>query len=450
MFGKILIANRGEIACRIIQACRELGIRTVAVYSQADADSLHVKLADEAVCIGPPPSRQSYLHIPAILGAADITRADAIHPGYGFLSENAEFAEKCRENDLTFIGPPPAAIAMMGHKAQARAVMIEAGVPVMPGSTGTLTNLDDALETARRIGFPVMIKAAAGGGGRGMRIVRSETELPVHFESAQAEAGAAFNNPAVYIEKYIEKPRHIEFQVLADSHGNVIHLGERECSIQRRHQKLIEESPSPVMTPQLRERMGAAAVDACRKVGYVNAGTIEFLVDENLDFYFMEMNTRIQVEHPVTELVTGIDLVRWQIRIAAGERLPFTQADVRFTGHAIECRLNAEDPVKFTPSPGPIVALRFPGGPGVRVDSQLYAGYVVPPHYDSMIGKLVVHDETRTAAIARMQRALAATVIDGVKTTVPLHQKVLAEPDFINGNISTRFMDRYAAEPKQR
>jgi acetyl-CoA carboxylase biotin carboxylase subunit len=443
MFKKILIANRGEIATRIIWACKELGIRTVAVYSEADRDALHVRFADEAICIGPPPSAKSYLNIPAIISAAEIANIDAIHPGYGFLAENAYFASICEDCNIKFIGPSPNAIRLMGDKAQARATMKAAGVPITPGFDGIIESEEEALEIAEQIGYPVIIKASAGGGGRGMRIVRNRDELLTALPAAQQEAKSAFDNPAVYIEKYIEVARHIEIQVLGDEHGNVIHLGERECSIQRRHQKLIEESPSPALTPELREAMGQVAVKACQEIGYVNAGTIEFLLDEYKNFYFMEMNTRIQVEHPVTEFVTNTDLVREQLLIAAGKPLEFTQEDIIFNGHAIECRINAESPITFTPSPGLITALNIPGGPGVRVDTAAYPGWFVPPYYDSLIAKLVVHHRTREMAIARMQRALEAMIVEGVETTVPLHQKILADEDFQAGNFSTRFMDKF-------
>ncbi len=447
MFRKILIANRGEIACRVIWACRELGIKTVAVYSEADADSLHVRFADEAICIGPPPSRQSYLHIPSVISAAEITNADAIHPGYGFLSENAHFAEVCQACNITFIGPPPSAIRAMGDKASARATMKAAGVPILPGSDGIIDSPETAVEVASQIGFPVIIKATAGGGGRGMRIVYSPEDLITQLETAQAEAGAAFGNAGVYIEKYIVNPRHIEIQVLADQHGQTFHFGERECSIQRRHQKLIEESPSPMVTPEMRAEMGAAAIKACQHVNYVNAGTIEFIVDaDTREYYFMEMNTRIQVEHPVTEMVANADLVVAQILVANGERLDFRQEDIVFSGHSIECRINAEDSVKFTPSPGLISALNLPGGPGVRIDTHAYPGYVVPPNYDSLVAKLIVHARTRQMAIARMKRALEVMIIEGIKTTVPLHQRIMDEPDFIAGNLSTRFMEKFLAK----
>jgi acetyl-CoA carboxylase biotin carboxylase subunit len=443
MFKKILIANRGEIACRIIWACRELGVRTVAVHSEADRDSLHVRFADEAVCIGPASSAQSYLNIPQIIAAAEITNVDAIHPGYGFLSENPHFAEVCRECNITFIGPSPQVMRTMGDKSEAKRTMREAGVPVTPGSEGLIEDEDIAIAEAERIRYPVLIKATAGGGGRGMRVARSREELVNAYHTARAEAEAAFKNSGVYIEKYIERPRHIEIQLLADNYGNVVHLGERECSVQRRHQKLIEESPSPAVSYELRQQMGEIAVRACQQVGYSNAGTIEFLLDEDGSFYFMEMNTRIQVEHPVTELVTVSDLVVAQIRIAAGEKLNYTQDEIMFVGHAMECRVNAEDPDTFVPSPGRITSLNLPSGPGVRVDTAIYNGYFVPPHYDSMIAKVIVHHRNRERAIARMRRALEAMVVEGIKTSIPLHLKILNDPDFIAGNISTRFMDRF-------
>jgi acetyl-CoA carboxylase biotin carboxylase subunit len=443
MFKKVLIANRGEIACRVIWACRELGIKTVAVYSEADRDALHVRFADEVVCIGPPPSAQSYLNIPQIISAAEITNVDAIHPGYGFLSENPHFAEVCRECNITFIGPSPEVIRIMGDKSEARRTMKAAGVPVTPGSEGLIEDEETAIKEAGRIGYPVLIKATAGGGGRGMRVAYNQDELLNAYNTARAEAEAAFKNSGVYLEKYIANPRHIEIQVLGDNHGNVIHLGERECSIQRRHQKLIEESPSPAVSYELRQEMGRVAVDACKRIGYNNAGTIEFLLDEDGSFYFMEMNTRIQVEHPVTEMVTIDDLVAAQIRIAAGEELNQTQDQLIFVGHAIECRVNAEDPVTFTPSPGRITTLNLPSGAGVRVDTAIYDGYFVPPYYDSLIAKVVVHSRSRERAIARMRRALESMVVEGVKTTIPLHLKILNDPDFIAGNFSTRFMDRF-------
>jgi acetyl-CoA carboxylase biotin carboxylase subunit len=445
-FKKILIANRGEIACRIIWTCKEMGIQTVAVHSEADRDSLHVRFADEAICIGPAPSAQSYLNIPAIISAAEIANVDAIHPGYGFLAESETFAKICEDCNIKFIGPRPEVIKMMGDKVEARRTMAAAGVPILPGSPEPLEPGDEAVQLAREIGFPVIVKAAAGGGGRGMRIVRSEEELLPSLTAASTEAAAAFKNGAVYIERYIERPRHIEIQVLADEHGNCVHLGERECSIQRRHQKLLEEAPSPVLSAELREKMGTAAVNACREIGYSSAGTFEFLLDEDGSFYFMEMNTRIQVEHPVTEMVTLADIVRNQIRIAEGEDLGYNQSDVQIVGHSIECRINAEDPVKFTPSPGKITAFNIPGGPGVRVDTAAYEGYVVPPYYDSMIAKLIVHARTRELAIARMKRALEAMVVEGIKTTIPLHIKIMSDPDFQAGNFSTKFMETFLTE----
>jgi acetyl-CoA carboxylase biotin carboxylase subunit len=442
--GKILIANRGEIANRIIWTCKEMGIKTVAVHSEADREALHVRYADEAVCIGAPPSAQSYLNIPSIISAAEITNVDAIHPGYGFLAESATFAKICEECNIKFIGPSSEVIAMMGDKVEARRTMQAAGVPILPGSPEPIESGDEAKKIAKKIGFPVIIKAAAGGGGRGMRIVRSEGELESNLEMAQSEALAAFKNGAVYIERYIERPRHIEIQVLADEHGNCIHLGERECTIQRRHQKLLEEAPSPAITAELREKMGAVAVKACKEIGYSSAGTFEFLLDEDGSFYFMEMNTRIQVEHPVTEMVTLADIVRNQIRIASGEDLQYQQSDVQIVGHSIECRINAEDPVKFTPSPGKITAFNIPGGPGVRVDTAVYPGYTVPPYYDSMIAKLIVHARTRELAIARMQRALDMMVVEGIKTTIPLHKRIMADPAFQRGDFSTKFMEEFS------
>ncbi|HEY2867493.1 MAG TPA: acetyl-CoA carboxylase biotin carboxylase subunit [Pyrinomonadaceae bacterium] len=440
---KILIANRGEIANRIIWTCKEMGIKTVAVHSEADREALHVRYADEAVCIGPAPSAQSYLSIPAIISAAEITNADAVHPGYGFLAESATFAKVCEDCNLKFIGPRPDVIAMMGDKVEARRTMKAAGVPILPGSPDPIDTTDEATKVAAEIGYPLIIKAAAGGGGRGMRIVRKAEELHGQLETAQAEALAAFKNGSVYIERYIERPRHIEIQILADEHGSCISLGERECTIQRRHQKLLEEAPSPVISPELRETMGQVAINACREIGYSNAGTFEFLLDEDGSFYFMEMNTRIQVEHPVTEMVTLADIVRNQIRIACGDDLQYEQSDVQIMGHSIECRINAEDPVKFTPSPGKITAFNIPGGPGVRVDTAVYPGYTVPPYYDSMIAKLIVHARNRELAIARMQRALEMMVIEGIKTTIPLHQKIMADEKFQRGDFSTKFMEEF-------
>ena len=443
---KILIANRGEIAIRIIWTCKEMGIKTVAVHSEADRDALHVRFADEALCIGPASSAESYLNIPAIISAAEITNVDAIHPGYGFLAESETFAKVCEDCNIKFIGPSPKVIGLMGDKVEARRTMTAAGVPILPGSPEPIESTAEALELAKQIGYPLIIKAAAGGGGRGMRIVRQESELHGSLELAQTEALNAFKNGSVYIERYIERPRHIEIQVLADEHGNVIHLGERECTIQRRHQKLLEEAPSPVISRDLRDKMGAVAVKACQEIGYSSAGTFEFLLDEDGSFYFMEMNTRIQVEHPVTEMVTLADIVRNQIMIATGENLDYRQEEVQIAGHSIECRINAEDPVKFTPSPGRITAFNIPGGPGVRVDTAVYPGYVVPPYYDSMIAKLIVHARTRPLAIARMQRALEMMVVEGIKTTIPLHQKIMADPKFQAGEFSTKFMEEFKYE----
>ncbi|MBI4410183.1 MAG: acetyl-CoA carboxylase biotin carboxylase subunit [Gemmatimonadetes bacterium] len=448
MFKKILIANRGEIALRVIRACRELGVRTVAVYSQADRESLHVRFADEDVCIGPPPARDSYLNIPRLIAAAEITGAEAIHPGYGFLAENAEFAEICEHSDIVFIGPTAEQIRLMGDKVVARRTMASVGVPTVPGSEGALASLEEALASARAIGFPVMIKAAAGGGGKGMRVAPDEATFATQFQMAQNEAQAAFGDPSVYLEKYLVRPRHVEFQVLGDRHGRIMHLGERECSIQRRHQKLIEEAPSPALTPELRKRMGEAAVRGAQSIRYLSAGTVEFLLDEDGRFYFMEMNTRIQVEHPVTELVTGVDLVKEQIRIAAGEPLSLPRKNsVELRGHAIECRVNAEDPARsFRPSPGTITIFHPPGGPGVRVDTHAYAGYQVPPYYDSLIGKLIVHGCTREEAIVRMRLALESFIIEGVHTTIPFLLELLHEPAFIAGEVDTKFLERRMAE----
>jgi len=446
MFHKILIANRGEIAVRVIRACKEMGIKTVAVYSQADVHSLHVKLADESVCIGPAPSALSYLNFNAIISAAELTDAEAIHPGYGFLSENANFAEVCEKCGITFIGPSAESMRIMGDKISARQAVIKQGVPILPGTKEGVHTVEDAVKVAKEIGFPVIIKATAGGGGRGMKIVHSQATLPNAFATARAEAQSGFGNPEVYIEKYCEQPRHVEIQILADKHGNVIHLGERDCSIQRRHQKLIEEAPSTVVTPEIRKAMGDAAVRAAAAVGYNSVGTVEFLVDKNNNFYFMEMNTRVQVEHPVTEMVTGVDIVREQIRSAAGLPLRYKQEDIQIRGHAIECRINAEDPFKFTPCPGKITAYHPPGGLGVRVDSFVYDQYSVVPHYDSLIGKLIVHADTREEAIKRMARALDEYMVEGIKTTIFFHKRIMAHKDFIEGNIDTSFLERIVLE----
>jgi acetyl-CoA carboxylase biotin carboxylase subunit len=443
MFSKILIANRGEIALRIIAACKEMGIKTVAVHSEADRDSLHVRYADDDVCIGPAASKQSYLSISSIIAAAEITGADAIHPGYGFLSENAHFAEIVGECNLTFIGPPPQAIRLMGDKARARDTAQKAGVPIIPGSEGAMRTVEEAADVARTIGYPVILKAAAGGGGRGMRICWEESDLQTQYDTARNEAERAFGDGSVYLEKYLERPRHIEIQVFADTHGRTVHLGERECSIQRRHQKLIEESPSPALDPETRRQMGEAAIRLCEAVGYVNAGTIEFLYQDGA-FYFMEMNTRIQVEHPVTEEVTGIDLVKEQIRVAAGEHLSVPHGEFHLRGHAMEFRVNAEDPVTFAPNPGKIRELHLPGGPGVRVDTHIYRDYVVPAHYDSLLAKLIVRGKDRADTLARGRRALEQFVIEGVKTTIPLHRAILNNEKFIRGDISTRFMDNFS------
>jgi acetyl-CoA carboxylase biotin carboxylase subunit len=448
MFKKILIANRGEIALRIICACRELGIRTVAVYSEADENSLHVRFADEDVCIGPARSAESYLNVPAVISAAEITGADAIHPGYGFLSESAYFAEVCEACHIKFIGPDANVIRLMGDKAKARRAMKKAGVPILPGSDGPIEGEDRAVKLARELGFPVIIKAIAGGGGRGMRLVRSPSDLGHALRTAQREAEAAFGVGDVYLEKYVEGPRHIEFQVLGDHHGAVVHLGERECSIQRRHQKLIEEAPSVALTDKMRRKMGATVVDAAKAVQYTNAGTFEFLLDPSGNFYFLEVNTRLQVEHPVTEMVTGIDMVKEQIRIAAGERLSFKQGDVTYTGHAIECRINAECPDTFIPSPGTLHVFSVPGGPGIRVDTAAHSECTISPYYDSMVGKIIAHGRDRQEAIARMRRTLEMTVVEGIKTTIPIHLKILADSDFQAGRLSTAFMDRFATDRK--
>jgi acetyl-CoA carboxylase biotin carboxylase subunit len=444
VFAKILIANRGEIAVRIIRACRELGVRTVAVYSQADRESLHVRLADEAVCIGPPPAAQSYLKPDRILSAAGITDADAIHPGYGFLAENAQFAEICEQSGVRFIGPPASSIRAMGDKANARRTAEAQGVPVVPGSPHPVRELEEAKRIARDLGYPLIVKASAGGGGKGMRVVASADALESQLATAATEAAAAFGNPAVYLERYIRDPRHVEIQVLLDEQGRGIHLGERDCSIQRRHQKLVEESPSPALTPALRAGMGEAALAVARAAGYQNAGTVEFLLDNGERYYFMEMNTRIQVEHPVTEMVTGLDLVKWQIRIAAGEPLALSQDQVALQGHSLECRINAEDPERFLPCPGVVTDLRLPGGPGVRVDSHAYVGYAIPPHYDSLLAKVIVHAGDRAEAILRMQRALQEMAVEGIRTTIPFHQRLLAHPEFLAGRTSTQFVARLA------
>ena len=447
MFKKILIANRGEVALRVICACRELGIETVAVFSEADENSLHVRFADEDVCIGPAPSHASYLNVPAIISAAEITGADAIHPGYGFLSESAYLAEVCEACHIKFIGPDPKVIRLLGDKARARRVMKKAGVQVLPGSDGPIDTEEQALQVARGLGYPVIVKAAAGGGGRGMRIVRDAANLGGALRTAQREAQAAFGVGDVYLEKYIEAPRHIEFQVLGDHHGAVVHLGERDCSIQRRHQKLVEETPSPALTDKLRRKLGGTVVDAARAVQYTNAGTFEFLMDQSGACYFIEANTRLQVEHGITELVTGIDIVKEQIRIAAGERLSFKQGDVAFSGHAIECRINAEHPETFRPSPGVIEVFSKPGGPGIRLDTYAHAEATVSQHYDSLVAKLMAHGRDRDEAIARMRRALSMTIIEGVETTVSLHLKILADADFTAGRVTTAFMDRFAVVP---
>ena len=447
MFKKVLIANRGEIALRIIRACKELGLQTVAVYSEADAEALHVRFADEAVCIGPGPSHQSYLNIPRIIAAAEVTNAEAIHPGYGFLAESAHFAEICEACEITFIGPSPDMISRMGDKAYAKKTMREAGVPVIPGSKGVVRDPKEARRLAEEIGFPVILKAAAGGGGRGMRVVQDPEEIESAFLTASNEAKAAFSNPDLYLERYFDRPRHVEIQIIADEHGNVVALGERECSIQRKHQKLVEESPSPAVDAALRKRMEEAAVLAARTVNYRSAGTIEFLLDQNGDFYFMEMNTRIQVEHPVTEMVTGTDLVKQQILVAGGEKLDESSLNHTLSGHAIECRINAEDPEhNFRPSPGKIESLHFPGGPGIRVDSHVYAQYVIPPFYDSLIAKVIAHGRTRDEAIRRMQRALEEFVVEGIKTTIPLHQRILASQGFQAGDLDTSFLARLEEE----
>ncbi len=440
---KVLIANRGEIALRVIRACKQLGISTVAVYSTADEKSLHVKLADEAVCIGPPQSKLSYLNIQAILSAADITGADAIHPGYGFLSENAEFARLCRECKITFIGPTPENIVAMGEKTRARKIAKEAGVPLLPGTLDPVSGVEGAIEAAEKIGYPVILKAAAGGGGRGIHIVRNSKQIRDNFDRMTAEAGAAFGNPAMYVEKFCEKPRHVEIQVLCDKYGTRLSLGERDCTIQRRHQKLIEEAPSPIVTPEIRQAMSKAALALCEEVKYESVGTVEFIVDQNKNFFFMEMNTRIQVEHPVTEMVTGVDLIQQQILVAAGAKLTLKQSDIKINSHSIECRINAEDPMTFAPSPGLITALHVPGGYGVRNDSFVYDQYRVVPNYDSMIGKLIVHAEDRDAAILKMRQALDEYIVEGIKTNIPMHKRVLASKAFSTGEYDTHFLEEF-------
>jgi len=444
MFRRVLIANRGEIAQRILRACRELGIETVVIYSEADADALYLRQADETICVGPAPSAKSYLNIPAIISAAEIADVEAIVPGYGFLAENAHFAEVCRSCNIQFVGPEPETIQALGDKANAREMAMRSGVPVVPGSDGPVGDPDEALRVAREIGYPVMIKASAGGGGRGMRVASNDPSLINAFQAARAEAEAAFKDDTVYLEKFIENPRHVEIQILGDRHGNVVWLGERDCSVQRRHQKLVEESPSSTLSPQTRQRMGEAATTLAREAGYSNAGTVEFLLDKNGDFYFIEVNARIQVEHTVTEMVTGIDLIQQQLLVAGGERLPFNQDDIQIRGHAIECRINAEDPDRdFQPSPGEIELFVPPGGPGVRVDTHCYTGYKIPPNYDSMIGKLLTHRADRRGAIATMLRALGEFVIVGPKTTIPIHRRILRHSDFRSGEHDTGFVERY-------
>jgi len=447
VFSKILIANRGEIAVRIIRACHELDVRAVAVYSQADSESLHVRLADEAVCIGPPPAKQSYLKPDRILSAASITGAEAIHPGYGFLAENAQFADVCERSGVRFIGPPAASIRAMGDKSNARRAAAAHGVAIVPGSPHPVRDLEDAKRLARDLGYPLMVKASAGGGGKGIRVVQAADALESQLATAAAEAASAFGDPAVYLERYLPDPRHVEIQVLLDGEGRGVHLGERDCSIQRRHQKLVEESPSPALTETMRTAMGEAALRVARAAGYRNAGTVEFLLDATGHYYFMEMNTRIQVEHPVTEMVTGLDLVKAQIRIAAGEPLGLSQEDVRLNGHSLECRINAEDPERFLPCPGRVSALHLPGGPGVRVDSHAYAGYTIPPQYDSLLANLIVHGSDRQEAILRMRRALGEMAVEGIRTTIPFHQKLLSHPEFVAGRTSTQFLARLMEAP---
>jgi acetyl-CoA carboxylase biotin carboxylase subunit len=450
MFEKILIANRGEIALRIQRACRELGIRTVVVHSEADTEAKYVKLADESVCIGPPPPGLSYLNIPAIISAAEVTDAEAIHPGYGFLSENADFAEKVERSGFVFIGPHPENIRLMGDKVSAKQAMVKAGVPTVPGSEGPLPeDPKEAVKVARKVGYPVIIKASGGGGGRGMRVVHTEAALINAINMTRAEAQAAFGNPTVYLEKYLENPRHIEFQVLADGQKNAVHLGERDCSLQRRHQKVMEESPAPGLALKLREKIGERCVEACRKIGYRGAGTFEFLYEDG-EFYFIEMNTRIQVEHPVTEMVTGVDLVQEQIHVAAGEKLRLRQKDVQWRGHALECRINAEDPYRFTPSPGKITSYHPPGGPGIRVDSHVYQGYTVPPNYDSMVGKVIAYGASREQAVARMRIALSEMVVEGIQTNIPLHRDLLNDTNFLAGGVSIHYLEQKLAEERKK
>ena len=449
MFKKILIANRGEIALRIQRACREMGIRTVVVHSEADREAKYVKLADESVCIGPAPSTQSYLNVPAIISAAEVTDSEAIHPGYGFLSENADFAERVEKSGFVFIGPRPETIRLMGDKVSAKQAMIKAGVPVVPGSEGALPpEPEEVIKIARKIGYPVIIKASGGGGGRGMRVVHTEAALKSAVSLTRTEAETAFGNPMLYMEKYLENPRHIEVQVLADEHKNFVYLGERDCSLQRRHQKVMEEAPAPDVTPRMRARIGERCIEACKRMNYRGAGTFEFLY-ENGEFYFIEMNTRVQVEHPVTEMITGIDIVQQQIRIAAGEKMEFRQRDIELRGHAIECRINAEDPFTFVPSPGKITSYHSPGGPGIRVDSHVYQGYTVPPTYDSMVGKVISYGATRDQAIRRMRVALSEMVVEGIKTNIPLHQELLSDTRVLRGGVSIHFLERKLADNKK-
>ena len=450
MFGKILIANRGEIALRIQRACRELGIRTVVVHSEADTEAKYVKLADESVCIGPPPAAASYLNIPAIISAAEVTDAEAIHPGYGFLSENADFAEKVERSGFVFIGPRPENIRLMGDKVSAKQAMTKAGVPCVPGSDGALPeDPKEVVRIARKVGYPVIIKAAGGGGGRGMRVVHTEAALLNAVNMTRGEAQAAFANPVVYLERYLEQPRHIEIQVLADAHRNAVYLGERDCSLQRRHQKVMEEAPAPDLPPKLRDKIGERCVDACRRIGYRGAGTFEFLYEEG-EFFFIEMNTRVQVEHPVTEMITGVDIVQEQIHIAAGEKLRFRQKDIQFRGHAIECRINAEDPYRFTPSPGRITSYHPPGGPGIRVDSHVYQGYTVPPNYDSMVGKVIAYGASRDQAMARMRIALSEMVVEGIHTNIPLHRELLNDTRFMRGGVSIHYLEQKLAQEQKK